>query len=156
MWFCTFDATGGKELQRHPLTKTGAWHRGFFAKVKPGTRYGLRADGPWVPEAGHRFDVSKLLLDPCATEIDRPFAFHPALAERGRDTAIFMPKGIIRPPHNPVKRKPPRKPGWIYELQVKAFTMRHPDVPEHVRGTVAALRHPTVLKHLKLNPRQQA
>ena len=50
----------------------------------PGTRYGLRADGPFAPEQGHRFDPSKLLVDPYATRLDRPFAYAPALAEPRR------------------------------------------------------------------------
>ena len=29
-------------------------------------QYGYRMDGPWVPEQGHRFDPSKVLLDPFA------------------------------------------------------------------------------------------
>src|SRR4029079_7566139 len=37
----------------------------------------------------------------------------------------------------------------IYEIAVKAFTKRHPQVPEKLRGTVSALRVPAVIQHLK-------
>jgi glycogen operon protein len=33
----------------------------------------------------------------------------------------------------------------IYEVHVKGFTMRHPDVPEHLRGTYAGLASPVVV-----------
>ncbi len=43
----------------------GIWH-GALPGVRPGTRYGFRADGPWEPELGLRFNADKLLLDPYA------------------------------------------------------------------------------------------
>ena len=33
----------------------------------------------------------------------------------------------------------------IYEMHVRGFTMRHPDIPEHLRGTYAAM-HRTLLE----------
>ena len=51
-----------------------------------GARYGLRVDGPFEPAHGHRFDVSKLLADPYAAAIDRPFRLHPSMFERGVDS----------------------------------------------------------------------
>src|SRR6185503_14766053 len=42
-----------------------------------------------------------------------------------------------------------RAGGFIYEVNVRGFTMRHPDVPPALRGTVAALAHPTIIAHLQ-------
>jgi isoamylase len=36
----------------------------------------------------------------------------------------------------------------IYEAHVKGMTMRHPDVPEELRGTYAGMAHPAVIEHL--------
>ena len=37
----------------------------------------------------------------------------------------------------------------IYEAHVRGLTLRHPDVPEHQRGTYAGLAHPAVIGHLQ-------
>ncbi len=42
-----------------------------------------------------------------------------------------------------------RRGGLIYEINVRAFSMLHPDVPMEERGTLAALRHPAVIAHLQ-------
>jgi glycogen operon protein len=39
--------------------------------------------------------------------------------------------------------------GLIYELNVRGFTMLHPDVLTAQRGTIAALAHPAVIAHLQ-------
>lgn len=128
----------------------GGLHSLFVPGLREGARYGFRADGPYDPGNGLWFDPGKLLVDPYALEIDRPYAYHPHLAEKGVDTAPLMPKAVVR--HLPaVLVEPPRfEPGGlIYELNVRGFTMRHPDVPEELRGTVAALAHPAVIGHLQ-------
>ena len=64
--------------------------------LKAGTRYGFRADGPYAPERGLWFDPEKLLVDPYAVEIDRPFAYSPELSRRrgeGGDTAALGAEG---------------------------------------------------------------
>jgi len=154
MWVSIFDAQGEAEIARHPMARDES---GVFSVLVPGlkagTRYGLRADGPYSPAAGLWFDPDKLLLDPYAVEIDRPYRYDAALSARrgaGGDTAPLVPKAIALAP-KPVAGATPRfKPGGlVYEINVRAFTMRHPDVPEHQRGTVAALAHPAVIEHLK-------
>ena len=117
--------------------------------VKDGQKYGFRADGPWDEIAGHRFDLSKLLLDPYAREITAHCDWHDELAVRATDTALFMPKCVLRKTFTDVKTLSPRKPQFIYEVPVKAFTKLHPDVPLKLRGTVAALAHPSVVAHFK-------
>ena len=67
IFFCLFDARGEREVARLALpTRVGDVHCGFIAGVKPGDRYGLRADGPYAPAEGHWFDPAKLLVDPYA------------------------------------------------------------------------------------------
>jgi len=145
---CLFD--GDTETQ-HPMTRDGEHWHASIPGVKAGHRYGLRAHGDWAPERGLCFDPAKLLLDPYATAIDRPFAYDPRLGERGVDTAALVPKGVVEKPLADVRRAAPRfQPGGlIYELNVRGFTMLHPFVAQHERGTVAALADPTVIAHLK-------
>ena len=150
--FCLFGASGSREIARLRLPgRTGDVHHGFVSGAGDGSRYGLRADGPWQPELGHRFDPARLLVDPYAIELDRPFAHDNRLAlPRGEagDTSPMVPKAIARAPLAPATRPPPRRPGLIYEVNVKAFTKGHPGVPAQLRGTVAALAAPAILKHL--------
>src|SRR5579872_6534344 len=63
--FCLFDDTGTHEVARFALPGRSGdiWH-GHIAGIEAGARYGLRAHGPHDPQAGHRFDAEKLLLDP--------------------------------------------------------------------------------------------
>jgi glycogen operon protein len=147
---CLFDQQGKRELHRITLAqREGDVHFGFIANVKPGARYGLRAEGPWNPHDGLRFDVHKLLVDPHATALDRAYAFHPGLSEHGRETKDLVPKAIVTEPQPHVPRAAPRLPRWIYEVPVKAFSMRHPGIPAAKRGTVAALAEPAALEHFK-------
>ncbi len=93
------------------------------------------------------------MVDPYALQIDRPYRFSAALSARrgeGADTAPLVPKSVAIAPL-PVTVSPPVfKPGrLVYELSVRAFTMRHPDIPVEQRGTIAALAHPAVLAHLR-------
>ncbi|WP_454883870.1 glycogen debranching protein GlgX [Sphingomonas oryzagri] len=119
--------------------------------VGPSQPYGYRAYGPWQPERGLWFDPAKLLVDPYAIELDRRFAYDPRLGQWGEETAPLMPKGIV-PAHLPICPSAPPVSvagGLIYEINVRAFTMLHPDIPAEQRGTIAALAHPAILDHLK-------
>ena len=117
--------------------------------MREGTHYGLRAEGPWVPDEGHRFDALKLLLDPYATRISAAFAHHPDLLRRCAETAALVPKAIAGHCAADAEPLPPHRPQFIYEVPVKAFTRLHPDVPPEKRGTVAALAEPAIIAHLK-------
>ncbi|MEX0955380.1 MAG: glycogen debranching protein GlgX [Rhizobiaceae bacterium] len=151
---CLFDENGNEELQRIELDRgEGDRHSAVVPGVRPGQRYGLRADGDYDPGHGLWFDPDKLLVDPYAVELDRPFAYDPALAARrgeGGDTADLVPKAIARGPLQEVAHRPTlwHDGGLIYELSVGAFTMRHPDVPPELRGTIAALAEPAIVEHL--------
>ena len=85
--FCLFDADD-REIEKIPLpARTGEVFHGHIGGVEPGARYGLRAYGPWDPAHGHRFNPAKLLLDPFATTIDRPFRLHPSLFDGDADSS---------------------------------------------------------------------
>ncbi len=150
VFFCLFDSHGKRELHRLELgQRDGDVHYGFAANVKAGAHYGLRAEGPWNPHDGLRFDVQKLLVDPHATALDRPYTFHPGLCEHARETKELVPKGVVTAPQPKVKRATPHVPRWLYEVPVKAFSMRHPGIPASKRGTMAALAEPAALEHFR-------
>ncbi|HEY0181580.1 MAG TPA: glycogen debranching enzyme GlgX, partial [Rhodopila sp.] len=153
--FCLFDASD-REVGRIRLpARTGGVFHGHISGISHGARYGLRAYGPWDPRNGHRFNPSKLLVDPWATEVDRPFHLDPLLfdrdAPRPEDTAALMPKAIVGSPSaEPVLNRPAFD--WdrqiVYELHVRGFSMTNPEIPEALRGTYAALGHPASIRHL--------
>ncbi|MBB6408230.1 glycogen debranching protein GlgX [Mesorhizobium sangaii] len=155
LWVSIFDDQGNREIERLELQPEGdGVHALFVAGLGPGIRYGFRADGDYAPDRGLWFDPEKLLTDPYALEIDRPYAYDWRLTRRrgeGLDTAPLMPKAVAAALPKPVPAVPPlfQPGGLIYEVPVRAFTMLHPDIPEKLRGTVAALAHPVVIEHLK-------
>jgi len=155
LWVSVFDEQGNREIERLELHPEGEGvHALFVAGLGSGTRYGFRADGDYAPERGLWFDPDKLLTDPYAVGIDRPYAHDWRLAQRrgeGADTAPLMPKAIAAALSTSVQAAPPlfQPGGLIYEVPVRAFTMLHPDIPEKQRGTIAALAHPAVVEHLK-------
>src|SRR6266545_1624075 len=116
------------------------------------------------PEGGHRFNPAKLLLDPYAKAITGSLTWHPSLfgyplggptedLERDEgDSAPYMPRCVaIDPAFSWGDDRRPRTP-WhktvIYELHVRGFTARHPDVPRHLRGSYAGLASPAAVDYL--------
>ncbi|TGS71809.1 glycogen debranching protein GlgX [Mesorhizobium sp. M3A.F.Ca.ET.174.01.1.1] len=155
LWVSIFDDIGSREVERLQLQPQGdGVHTLFVSGLAKGTRYGLRADGDYAPERGLWFDPDKLLADPYALEIDRPYQYHWRLAAKrneGADTAPLMPKTVACALPQPLLPGQPlfQPGGLIYELNVRSFTRLHPDVPQAQRGTIAALAHPAVIEHLK-------
>ncbi|GHC95247.1 glycogen debranching protein GlgX [Novosphingobium pokkalii] len=148
VWLCLFAGAGET---RHAMARDGDDWTLTLPGDHAGVRYGYRAAGEWAPERGLWFDPAKLLVDPHAVALDRRFAYDPALSTFGVDTAPLVPKAVVP---GPLPLVPPAPPvfapgGLIYEVNVRAFTMLHPDVPQHQRGTVAALAHPAMLAHLR-------
>lgn len=144
---CLFE---GEAEQRVPMARTGDNWTIEIAQDLRGNRYGYRASGAWNPAAGLWFDPAKLLVDPYAMELDRPFAYDVSLSAYGIDTAAIVPKAVVTAPESLTPDVPLfHHGGLIYELNVRGFTMLHPDVPEAIRGTVAALAHPAIIRHLK-------
>jgi glycogen debranching enzyme len=149
IYFCVFD-TMDNEVSRTPLSRReNDVHFAFIAGIKAGTRYGLRADGPWQPETGLLFDLSKVLLDPYAKQIDRAFTYDSRLGEKGFDSAVLTPKAVVLDETQDLPLRLAQEPRFIYELQVKSFTKLHPEIPEDLCGTIAALTHPSIISHLK-------
>ena len=127
-------------------------HAGLIAGLGAGTRYGLRADGPYDPDQGYFFDPMKLLVDPYAKRLDRVFVRSPRLRldrSEAVDTAPLIPKAIVvgAEPELVLPRK--KAPGLFYEMNVRGYTMRHPSVQGPLRGTIAALTTQRVIDHLK-------
>jgi glycogen operon protein len=148
VWLCLFD---GDAETRHAMTREGDEWLLELPGDLAGTRYGYRAAGDWSPEQGRWFDQAKLLVDPYAVELDRRFVQHPSLAEFGIETGGIVPRAIVPATTRSVPPQPPRfaHGGLIYELNVRAYTKLHPEVPEALRGTVGALAHPAVLAHFQ-------
>ena len=156
---CLFDADGGAERERIRLPeRTGDVFHGFVGGVTPGTRYGLRVHGPWDPARGHWFNPAKLLVDPYARALDRAFAYAPVQCAKRPDgsrctddSAATVPRAIALDAVSPAADLRPRI-AWadtvVYELHVRGYTRTHPDVPEPLRGTCAALAHPAAIDHL--------
>lgn len=153
IWVCIFDAAD-IEVGRFALDGRGGnvWF-GAVSDIGPGTRYGLRADGPYDPAQGLYFDPDKLLVDPYARVLDRGFVFDPLLSlSRGEagDTAALVPKGIVlaevADPAKPLVEN--GSPSLVYELNVRGYTKQHSGVDEELRGTVAGLTAPSVLEYL--------
>jgi isoamylase len=139
------------------------WHA-YLPDARPGMFYGYRLFGPWDPARGHRFNPSKVVLDPYARIIGRPLTWHPSLyayapgsegdgAAELTDNAPYAPLGaIIEPAFTWGNDRPPRTP-WhetvIYELHVKGMTARHPGVAPELRGTYLGLASAPIVEHLQ-------
>lgn len=163
---CIFDSTGEVEIERIILPEhtNEIWH-GYLPDAHPGMVYGYRVHGPYEPEAGHRFNHHKLLIDPYAKQLVGKLRWSPALfgytigSPEGdlsfdeRDSAPFMPKAkVIDPAFTWPEHRRPRIP-WsdtiIYEAHLRGASMRHPEVAEELRGTCAGFSSPAVLQHIR-------
>jgi isoamylase len=162
---CLFDDSGEQELERVELPEftDEVWH-GYLPDARPGTAYAYRVHGPYEPEAGHRFNPNKLLLDPYARAIVGDLRWGPEvfgyvlesgddLTFDGRDSAALVPKcRVIDPAFTWGRERGPDVP-WdrtvVYEAHVKGFTRLHPALPEELRGTYAGLASPEVVAYLR-------
>lgn len=120
------------------------WHT-FVAGLKAGQLYGYRADGPFEPEHGHRFDPAKVLLDPYGRAIAVPEKYSRLAAGLPGDNAAFAMKSVVADPSAydwegdaPLERSFANT--VIYEMHVAGFT-RHPnsEVATEKRGTYSGL-----------------
>ena len=137
---CVFDSNGEQQIQSIFLPKqtNHIWH-GFVPGIGEDTVYGLRAHGKFDPANGHRFDATKILLDPYAKDVfhSQDGSFRARVVKNqnelldSRSTFTTDQKRII------------------YELHVKGFSKSNLALPEALRGTYAGLAHSTSIKHLK-------
>jgi glycogen operon protein len=157
---CVFDEDGRERRLTLPEVSAYHWH-GFVPGVRPGQRYGYRVYGPWDPAQGARFNPRKLLVDPYAYAIDGHVQWSDAMyghrlddpnVADDQDSAPLVPRGVVIDPafdwSGDVRPNVPLHETVIYELHVKGFTKRHPDIPEPLRGTYRGLAHPASLDYL--------
>jgi glycogen operon protein len=163
---CLFDDLEDQEAEVVPIREsTGfVWHC-YLPGVKLGQLYGYRVHGPYEPERGHRFNPAKLLIDPYARAIagslnwDAPvFGYKlgdPAedLSCDSQDDSWGIPKSVVTTSHFDWENDRPPLTPWdetiVYEVHVKGFTARHPEIPPELRGTYAGLAHPAAIEYLK-------
>jgi len=163
---CLFDeATAGVPTATITMAERtdNVWHA-YLPDVRPGALYGYRVDGPYEPTSGHRFNPSKLLIDPYAKAVSGPIRWsddlfgyrigdeHEDLSFDSRDSAAAMPKClVVDPSFTWEDDRAPNTP-WnqtvIYEAHVRGMTARHPGVPEHLRGTYLGLASDPIIDHL--------
>ncbi|SNC71776.1 glycogen operon protein [Kytococcus aerolatus] len=170
VWLCLQQPDGSE--RREPLRHRvhGAWFD-HVQDVPAGTRYCFRADGPWDPTAGHRFNPAKRLLDPYGTVVTGEPRLGPEIfahavddslepvdggAQRSEvDSGDAVPWNVV-PADGPAfdwQGDEPLRTPWrdtvVVEGHVQGLTARHPDLPEELRGTYAGLAHPAVLQHYR-------
>ena len=131
-----------------PSCTDGVWH-GYLPHAAAGTRYGFRVLGPAAPDNGHRFDASRLLLDPAGRGLAGRFDW-----QRLGDTESagglvnvviddrFDWRGDVAP-------ATPLADSLLYEIHVRGATMTHPEVPLELRGRYAGLAAPAMLEHYR-------
>ncbi len=160
---CLFDEDGAEA--RIALTEVDGfvWH-GYLPDVGPGQRYGFRVHGPYDPRRGHRCNPAKLLLDPYWNAVDGQVTGTPALdsyvqgaadpdAMNIEDSAPCMPRNVVINPYfdwaGDQRLRTPYHETLIYEAHVRGLTLRHPGVPERLRGTYAGIASPAIIEHLQ-------
>src|SRR5918995_1417804 len=157
-----FDQTGVERRLRLPEVTAHTWH-GYVPEVGPGQRYGFRVHGAYDPERGARRNPAKLLLDPYARAVEgmvdwdeSVFGYRVGgddLHPDDRDSSPHVPRSVVV--HDTFPWGEDRRPNvpWadtvIYEAHVRGFTMRHPDVPPHQRGSFAAMGSDPVVARLQ-------
>ena len=163
---CLFDEVDAPETESIFFREvTGfIWHC-YLPGIKLGQLYGYRVHGPYEPERGLRFNSRKVLIDPYAKAISGEvnwqspiFGYElggpePDLTKSEGDSAAGVPKSVVTSSHFDWENdRPPLTAlhdSVIYELHVKGFTARHPDIPKNLRGTYGALAHPVAIEYLK-------
>jgi isoamylase len=160
---CLVDRNG--EETRLPMReRTGfTWHC-FIPSVHPGQMYGYRVSGPYDPSRGLRFNPNNLLLDPYAKALDRTVAWDEGVfayklgapdgdLEKNDEDARGVPRAVVidaafdwgddSPPNVPFNKS------IFYEVHVRGATIRHPGVPEELRGTFGGLSSDAMIEHFK-------
>src|SRR5947207_2471196 len=163
---CLFDAADHAEESARVEMRERTdliWHC-YLPDARPGQLYGYRVHGPYEPERGHRFNPSKLLIDPYAKAISGTIKWSDALygypigdTEEDliidtRDSAGGMPKCVVvDPAFTWGDDRPPKSP-WnrtiIYECHVRGMTMLHPGIPDEIRGSYRAMAYDPIIDHL--------
>ncbi|MBK9489695.1 MAG: glycogen debranching protein GlgX [Haliscomenobacter sp.] len=135
---------------KHVITLSAKTHQTFYywhcfvPGLEHGQAYAYRVHGPYIPDAGIRFDGQKVLLDPYALAVvtdtwDREKARHAG------DNCATALKGIVVDPYlydweDDASPNHAFERTIIYELHVGGFT-KDPSsgLPEEMRGTYRGL-----------------
>ncbi len=143
---CVNDArpTRAMTLSRELHRTFHYWHV-FVPGLQAGQVYAYRVSGPMAPEAGHRFDPEKILLDPYGRSVAVPEQYQRSAAIGPGDNGPYSMKSVVtdvsrydwqddRPPQHPFAST------VIYELHVGGFT-KHPNskVTPELRGTYVGM-----------------
>ncbi|TWU33405.1 Glycogen debranching enzyme [Novipirellula artificiosorum] len=120
------------------------WHV-LVEGVRAGQKYAYRADGPFLPSHGLRFDKTKILLDPYGRVVDVPDDYRrEAAIEPGENTPYAM-KSVVADLstydwEGDLPLRHPFNKTIIYEMHVGGFT-KHPsaNVLPELRGTFSGL-----------------
>jgi glycogen operon protein len=140
------------------------WHI-YVPNLKPGQLYGYRVHGPFEPQNGHRFNPSKLLIDPYAKAIAGKIEWNDALfgydlhhsdkdlTLEETDSAPYLPKCVVIDSSFDWEGDQQLRIAYhksiIYETHVRGFTMQHPGIPEEIRGSYSAISHPVTIDYLR-------
>ena len=160
---CLFDDEGAETKIALSEVDGFVWHC-YLPDVGPGQRYGFRVHGPYEPRRGHRCNPAKLLLDPYGKAVDGQVTWSPALysyvlwgndagSVNTDDSKAFMPRNVVINPYfdwgGDQQLRTPIQESLIYEAHVRGLTLRHPGVPDELRGSYAGLASPAVIEHLQ-------
>ena len=140
----------------------------FLPGIGAGQHYGYRVHGLYDPSIGSHFNAAKLMIDPYAKAISGEVEWCEEMlpylpieeddeiptAADTRDNAHAVPKAIV------VDDKAfdwgadkllqtPWTETVIYEVHVTGFTKLWSDIPEHERGTYAAMGSPAAIAYFK-------
>ncbi len=120
------------------------WHV-LVEGLQAGQVYAFRADGPYLPDHGLRYDAAKVLLDPYGRAVAMPSNYDREAGARPGNNCAYAMKSIVAdlskydwqgdtPLYRPFSRT------IIYEMHVRGLT-QHPSsgVPESARGTYAGV-----------------
>ncbi|MDB6155408.1 MAG: hypothetical protein JWL90_3861 [Chthoniobacteraceae bacterium] len=165
---CLFDNIGSPtETFRVRMSERTdmVWHC-FLPELREGQLYGYRVYGPYDPAHGHRFNDSKLLIDPYAKSIGGLIDWSPDmfgyvqngaedadLVRDTRDDAWGIPKSVVVNDafdwEGDKLLRIPLAESVIYEVHVKGFSKLCPDIPEAIRGSYAAIGSEFAIAYFK-------
>ncbi len=139
------DAKPERVIELGPRDRTFHYWHTFVPGLKAGQVYGYRVHGPYAPHRGHRYDGTKVLLDPYGCSVAMPDAYDRDAASRAGDNTASAMKSVVTDlstydweGDSPLST--PFDETVIYEMHVRGFT-RHENsgVAPNKRGTYAGL-----------------
>jgi isoamylase len=140
------------------------WHV-LLPEMRPGQLYGYRVYGPYEASNGHRFNASKVLIDPYAKAIAGKIKWGPEmfgyplgdpqedLIRDYKDNVWQVPKSVVIDTAflwgKDQRPQIPLHESIIYEVHVCGFSKLWEKVPQEIRGTYAGLASPAAIKYFK-------